>query len=255
MIYIPWHIGDWVAETRLLTATERGVYCDLIVQYCSAERPITKAECKRIARAYAPEEQEAMHYVLQTFFTEEGDSYRSEKCDAEIEKVGRVSDKRKKAAEARWGKKSASEKQNECKQDANALQVESNCNANQNQNQNQNQIKKERERKPAARAARCPFEAGATIPADYSEIAAKAGIEDPARVFSAFVDHALATGRKLVDWKAGFRVWCSRELTYHPTAAAREEAQRRQQQSNIERAMARIAEEQRQAALDDGKEF
>ena len=196
-----------------------------------------------------------MHYVLQTFFTEDGDSYRSEKCDAEIEKVLRVSDKRKRAAEARWGKSSLSDKQKECKRDASALQMESNCNANQNQNQNQIKKEKEGEKKLASRAARSPFDAGASIPADYAEIAAKAGIEDPQRVFSAFVDHALATGRRLVDWRAGFRVWCSRELNYHPTAAAREETQRRQQQATIERALARIAEEQRQAALDDGKEF
>ncbi len=65
-------------------------------------------------------------------------------------------------------------------------------------------------------ATRCPFDAEALIPDDYRQIAEKAGIGDPQRVFSAFVNHALAHDRRLVIWPAGFRTWCSNELRYHP---------------------------------------
>lgn len=65
-------------------------------------------------------------------------------------------------------------------------------------------------------ATRCPFDAEALIPDDYRQIAEKAGIGDPQRVFSAFVNHALAHDRRLVIWPAGFRTWCSNEIRYHP---------------------------------------
>ena len=65
-------------------------------------------------------------------------------------------------------------------------------------------------------ATRCPFDAEVLIPDDYRQIAEKAGIGDPQRVFSAFVNHALAHDRRLVIWPAGFRTWCSNEIRYHP---------------------------------------
>lgn len=65
-------------------------------------------------------------------------------------------------------------------------------------------------------ATRCPFDAEALIPDDYRQIAEKAGIGDPQRVFSTFVNHAIAHDRSLVIWPAGFRTWCSNELRYHP---------------------------------------
>lgn len=65
-------------------------------------------------------------------------------------------------------------------------------------------------------ATRCPFGPDASIPPEYLEIAQKAGIGDPQRVFSTFVNHALAHDRRLVIWPAGFRTWCSNELKWHP---------------------------------------
>lgn len=65
-------------------------------------------------------------------------------------------------------------------------------------------------------ATRCPFDAEALIPDDYRQIAEKAGIGDPQRVFSTFVNHALAHDKAFVVWEAGFRTWCSNELKWHP---------------------------------------
>ena len=102
MNFVPWHLGDWIASTSLLSATERGVYFDLLVRYYKEERPIMQMECKRIARAYAPEEQEAMEYVLNEFFELEDGSFRHHRCDEEIAAFRIKSEKRSSAAKARW---------------------------------------------------------------------------------------------------------------------------------------------------------
>lgn len=136
MNYVQWHIGDWVAGTSLLSATERGVYMDLMMRYYSAERPITQDECKRIARAYSEDEQEAMQYVLQTFFTLENGVYVHERCEREIASAKEVSSKRSAASRARWAKKepaqtaeSAPDVQDATKEEAPVKQAECKCNA------------------------------------------------------------------------------------------------------------------------------
>ena len=223
MIYISWHIGDWVAETRLMSATERGVFMDLLIQYYTKGGPLTADECWRIARAYSPAEQEAMQYVLQESFTEENGVYRRVKCDEEIAKVEGLSEKKKKAAASRWQKKAVGTtptKHEGCACNAPAMQVQSTCNANQEQISNiQEPIEREvRTRKRPSSA--CPFAADASIPADYLEVAQATGVGNPQACFGKFVNHALANDRRLVDWKAGFRNWCANELAYHPKPPA-----------------------------------
>lgn len=73
-------------------------------------------------------------------------------------------------------------------------------------------------RKPATP---CPFDADASIPDEYKAIAEKVGIGNPQQDFSAFVNHALATDRRLTVWPAGFRTWCLNELRYHPLQTAK----------------------------------
>lgn len=144
MIFTQFHWGDWVRSTQDLTPLERGVYIDLLQRYYQKERPIMDAECKRIARAYANAEQEAMQYVLQTFFTHEEDQWRHERCDAEIAKANAVSAKRADAAKRSWESRNTQKKrvnpefrakdeanamQTQYERNANAEQVQSNCNA------------------------------------------------------------------------------------------------------------------------------
>lgn len=135
MLYFPFHVGDWITGTKLMSAVEKGVYIDLLTFYYSVERPITEDECKRIARAYANVEQDAMQYVLQNYFMHDGDAYRHEKCDEVIAqakgKQADISEKRRNAAKARWnkGKNKDNVRVNGWKQDANAMQVHTKCNA------------------------------------------------------------------------------------------------------------------------------
>ncbi|MBS5291704.1 MAG: YdaU family protein [Sutterella wadsworthensis] len=136
MNYIQWHIGDWISDTALLTPTERGVYFDLLMRYYKEERPIMQMECTRIARAYAPDEQNAMQYVLSQFFELKGDSYVHKRCEEEIARAHANIDKRKKAADARWSKQDKEKRAtSEISSDANVnASAYANANANANAN-------------------------------------------------------------------------------------------------------------------------
>lgn len=112
MFCVLWHFGDWISRTAILSATEKGVLFDLLVFYYTVERAITREECKRIARAYSQEERDAMQYVLQNFFIEDGDSYKNNRCEEEIAKAKENSEKKRSAANARWSKQGSSKDKN-----------------------------------------------------------------------------------------------------------------------------------------------
>lgn len=116
MIFIQWHIGDWSTATRLLSPTEKGVYLDLLMQYYEQEAPLMPEECDRISRAYAPEEQKALQYVLTKFFTMKDGRYHNTRADSEINEYLTRCEKARKAAKRRWNK--ASEDAGDARQDA-----------------------------------------------------------------------------------------------------------------------------------------
>ena len=142
MNYVQFHVGDWDSSTRLLSPLEKGVYIDLLMLYYSVERPLMRSECERISRAYAPEEKDALEYVLDRFFHREGDVYAHHRCDEEIAKAAEKSEKAAKSAKARWNKGSkakaipiadADDMQNGCTcnadADANGMRTHSERNA------------------------------------------------------------------------------------------------------------------------------
>lgn len=104
MNYVQFHIGDWMSSTSLLSATERGVYMDLLCIYYSTERPLMRSQCDRIARAYAKEERDALEYVLQEYFVEENGYFYHRRCEQEIEACRDKSEKARLSAKARWQK-------------------------------------------------------------------------------------------------------------------------------------------------------
>lgn len=150
MIYFPFHVGDWITGTKLMSAIEKGVYMDLLTYYYSVERPITEDECRRIARAYAGAEQDAMQYVLQNHFAYVDGAYVHKKCDEVIsqtlQKQSEISEKKRKAAKARWdkarGEKCANNKNapEDARAYAGAEQVDSRCNADAMLTNNHNPI-------------------------------------------------------------------------------------------------------------------
>ena len=248
MNYVQFHLGDWLAGTALLSPTERGVYMDLLVRYYKEERPIMQEECKRIARAYAPHEQEAMQYVLQTFFTLDAEGYHHARCDAEIAKAQEVSEKRKKSANARWSKKETNKKavveeQEESKQDASAMQVHSGCNANGMLTNNHkpitnNQVSKEKvekenlelvnlvsepaepeKTKKATKPRKkpvtsCPFTSDDEIPSEYLALKDKYPDVNVIAEFSNFVNFHTSKGNQFADWLAAFRNWLNKAKQY-----------------------------------------
>ena len=118
MKFFAFHIGDWLTSTRTLTATERGVYLDLLCLYYGQCKCICKDDAKRLALAYAPSERRALQYVLSEFFTEKDGCYFNARCDREIAQINGVSAKRQQAALARWNR--VSEEKPYKKNDANA---------------------------------------------------------------------------------------------------------------------------------------
>lgn len=185
MNYVQLHLGDWIAGTLDLTPTERGVYMDLLVRYYKEERPLMQDECKRIARGYAPAEQEAMHYVLQRFFTLENGEYRQSRCDEEIEKAQAVSNKRKRAAASRWAKKP----EIDASAYPNAEQTQCECNANGMLTNNQKPItnKNERKKKEKRQAITHAFNLD-LLPSEWADYSKQVRPDlDPQTVFADFV--------------------------------------------------------------------
>ena len=225
MLYTQWHWGDWVRGTQDLTALEKGVYMDLLQRYYQKERPLTEAECNRIARAYASAEQEAMQYVLQTFFTRlEDGSYRHDRCEEEISKSSTLSAKRAEAARKSWEKRSR--KDSTCCANAEQVQSKSTCKTDANHkpltiNQINNPLtplqgenaaavvepSREEKKKAPARDKGTRLEIDA-LPDEWRDYCLKVEPElDPQRVFEDFHDYWRSlSGAKAIktDWRA---VW------------------------------------------------
>ena len=215
MNYVQLHLGDWIAGTLDLTPTERGVYMDLLVRYYKEERPLMQDECKRIARGYAPAEQEAMHYVLQRFFTLENGEYRQSRCDEEIEKAQTVSNKRKRAAASRWAKKP----EIDASAYPNAEQMQCECNANGMLTNNQQPItnkETERKKKEKRQAITHAFNLD-LLPSEWADYAKHVRPDlDPQTVFADFVFYftkGRGTGELRSDkgWNQSWQGWVRRQ--------------------------------------------
>lgn len=215
MNYVQLHLGDWIAGTLDLTPTERGVYMDLLVRYYKEERPLMQDECKRIARGYAPAEQEAMHYVLQRFFTLENGEYRQSRCDEEIEKAQTVSNKRKRAAASRWAKKP----EIDASAYPNAEQTQCECNANGMLTNNQQPITKketERKKKEKRQAITHAFNLD-LLPSEWADYSKQVRPDlDPQTVFADFVFYftqGRGAGELRSDkgWNQSWQGWVRRQ--------------------------------------------
>ena len=239
MNYVQWHIGDWLSGTSLLSATERGVYIDLLMRYYREERPLMQSECKRIARAYDVHEQEALTYVLENFFELENGSYRHKRCEEEIASMRVKSEKRSNAAKSRWAKSGkgydGKHAQYSCasacaNESANDVQKEWEPITN-----NQEPINKEGEgegasaspaetggltENPKKRSRRrpsiaCPWSVDDEVPED---LAAWAKEKHPSvnysKEFEKLIHWAQSHDERRQDWPATFRGWIARAEGY-----------------------------------------
>ena len=120
MNYYQFHIGDFNSATRHLTIVERSLYRDLIDMYYDTERAIDGSNFDRLARRLmcrTDDEKTALQYVLDEFFTLDGDLYTHERCEREIQEYQAKREQQSKAgkasAEKRLNKKTASDVKNQ----------------------------------------------------------------------------------------------------------------------------------------------
>ncbi len=116
--WMPLHIGDYLADTGHLTATEHGAYLLLIMHYWqNGCLPENERIIARIAKL-TPEQWEESRDMLAMLF---GPGWTHKRIDAELSKADEIIEKRRAAAESRYskGKNQAS--------DANAMHVQSKC--------------------------------------------------------------------------------------------------------------------------------
>ena len=229
------NIGEFAAKTRFMSPEEIGIYVILKDEYLASGMRLA---CDRIANLMPPECEESLRKVLKRFFAEKDGFYVCDSFEQELAAFKEKGATNSENAKKRWARRRSESEQQQSACDSDAAECDSHatrttshateCLTNNHKPETNNQ---EREGSAKARPARkkpataCPFEAGNRIPADYQETADKAGIADAQAVFSKFIDHALATGRRLADWKAGFRMWCANEAAYHPQAGRQTAAQ------------------------------
>lgn len=248
MHYYQHNVGEFALDTQGLSLAHVGAYMRLVDRYVATEKPI-KSEWVSVAFG---SESRIAHEVLAAFFehVEGADGWIHPRLSAEIEAYKA----RAEACKANGKRGGRPKKPKETDSVSVWFQSESESEAKKSLTNNHKPVTKENlltevkeKRKPASRArptTECPFAMGERIPPEYFDVAQKLGVDDPERLFFAFVDHAVATGRRLVDWKAGFRMWCTRELQWHPSKAT-EDARR---QAEYEAVLAKIeAEEKAQA--------
>lgn len=116
--WMPLHIADYLADTGHLNATEHGAYLLLIMHYWqNGHLPSNEKLIARVARMTADQWEESRDVIAMLF----GPDWTHKRIDAELSKADDIIEKRRAAAEARYGKGAKGTK------DANALQVDSKC--------------------------------------------------------------------------------------------------------------------------------
>ena len=249
MHYYQHNVGEFALDTQGLSLAHVGAYMRLVDRYVATEKPI-KTEWVSVAFG---SDSSIAHEILAAFFepAEGTDGWVHPRLAAEIEAYKA----RAEANKANGKRGGRPKKPKETDSVSSGFQNETESEAKKSLTNNHKPVTNKetlltesKERRAAASrrkiATECPFAAGERIPPDYFEIGKKLGVDDPERQFFCFVDHAVATGRTLIDWKAGFRMWCNRDLQWHPSEAAREA----KRQADVDRVLAKLDAEDRAKA-------
>jgi len=215
LIWYAFNPADYARDTAHLSILEHGAYRLLLDHYylTGVPLPASAVHLHRVCRAFAEEEQAALHSVLHQFFTLTDEGWRHERVEAELAKSGDISKKRKQAAELRHKKAKSEPVENHANACANA-----DANAMQMDTQLQLQLQKDISTTnvvdiitPQARKRRIPEdfypnEAGI-------KKAEKAGINIQAEV-EAFKDYHAGKGNTMLDWQAAWRTWVSNAVKF-----------------------------------------
>lgn len=215
--FYPFYTGDYTRDTLELDAAEDGIYVRLLNYYYSNERPIPDDRAISIARVTSEDEIKKTHWVLSRFFKREqsdgdptGSVWRNERCDLEIKKAN----KRINAAILN-GKKGGRPKKEKpsglAKQNPTLNPVETQWQTSPDPDPDLD-LDLKKKRSPLSPPLGDKRKKGTQIADDWKpntqhqELARDLGIPILHEV-EKFRDHALANGRVLKNWNAGFRNW------------------------------------------------
>lgn len=110
-IWMPIYIGDYLADTTRLTTEQHGAYFLLMMDYWRSGPPPDDDEILQNVTRLSAFLWKKTRPVLEKLFSVQDGAWHHKRIDEEIatalEGKGAASDKAKKAAEARWGKKDA----------------------------------------------------------------------------------------------------------------------------------------------------
>ena len=102
----PWYsfyVGDYDRKTSHLSMLEHGAYRLLLDHYYAMREPLP-ADLKvlyRICRAFTPSERKSVVKILSIYFTKHDAHYHNKKCDSEINKLLKYSNRQSAAAKLR----------------------------------------------------------------------------------------------------------------------------------------------------------
>ena len=89
MNYYPFHIGDYAGHTRNLSLLEDLAYRRLLDAYYLAERPFNGSEADVAREIGMRDHLDEVSYVLRKFFVRDGDCWKNQRADEEMDRLGR----------------------------------------------------------------------------------------------------------------------------------------------------------------------
>jgi uncharacterized protein YdaU (DUF1376 family) len=221
--WMPLYIGDYLADTMHLNAQEHGAYLLLLMHYWR-NGPLMNDDkvLAGIARVDRKVWDRGVGATVRVFFVHENNRLHQKRMDAERERAGAISSKRKAAADARWHANGQQEASNgNANAYANAFQKDTHVRTCAPASPSQSQLQKEitppspSEMSPPSSVAR----RGSRLPEDWGpsdeerQFAFELGL-NPRATAAQFADYWHAKAGKdaaKLDWSATWRGWCRRD--------------------------------------------
>lgn len=117
MHYYQFNIADYRKDTAHLTLIEHAIYRSLLDTYYMSEKPLT-ADIKALMRSHcvrSQDERESLENVLNDFFELTENGYFHKKCEENLTKIYKKSEKARESAKARWNKEKELKEQEDIK--------------------------------------------------------------------------------------------------------------------------------------------
>ena len=224
--WMPLYIGDYLADTMSLEAREHGAYLLLIMHYWrNGPLPDDDRALAGIARVDRKTWAADTGPIVRNFFAAEDGRLHHKRIDAEREAARLIAEKKRSAANARWGKdKTVSTSTDDadgsppapaCEDahaDAYASPVDNVCTSHYARGlPSPSPSKKERTPHPSGVA---PARRKSRVEPDFwpnetgQRKSTECGIADLEREVVRFRDHHAGKGSLMADWQAAWRTWC-----------------------------------------------